>query len=185
MPAMIARRAVLCLPLASLGCAGLGGPPRILLTAADLERLLQREFPREHRLLEVFDVTLQPPKLRLLPQQRRIGAVFDLRARERFMHGTWNGQLTFDSALRWDGSDRSLRLQDVRVGDLALADPAAPSRSVVERLGAALAQRVLENMAVWRLPNERWLELQGRGLAPGTVSIGERGVELAFVAAPR
>ena len=182
------RGMVVALPALLLAaCAGLGGPPKLTLSQTELERLLRQSFPREQRLLEVFDVSLQAPRVQLLPQTGRIAALLEVRARERLLQGTWHGQLSFDSTLRWEPSDQTLRLHEVRVQDLVVGDSTnlRPSRSSAERLGAAVAERVLENLSVYRLPPDRWLDMQRRGVAPGTVEIGQRGVEITFVQTPR
>lgn len=176
------RRTVLVLGAATVlaGCAVLD-PNRVTLSRSDLNRLAARQFPLQRRVLEVFDVTLEAPQLELVPERNRLAAVLDLRARERLLAGTWQGQLSFDAALRWQPSDQTLRLSQVRVQDLALADPKAPARSATERIAAALVERVLEDLSIYRLPAERGLELQRRGVQPGDVAVTSRGVEITFV----
>jgi hypothetical protein len=54
---------------------------------------------------------------------------------------------------------------------------------MMERLGAALAERALEDLAVYTLPAERAEALRAFGVAPGGVTVTERGVEVTFTAA--
>ena len=126
------------------GFAGLLGPPTLTLSEADIARLMERNFPLERSLLDIFDVTVQAPRIRLLPERNRLAAVVAVRARNRTLALNWQGQLDFDAALRWDAADQTVRLSQVRVQDLAFADPGAFNRNTAERLGAALAERVLE-----------------------------------------
>jgi hypothetical protein len=183
------RRALVTLPVWLLaGCAGLGGPPTLVLSQAELQSRVQAHFPLQQRVLDMLDVSLLNPRLQLLPEQQRLAAVLDLRARERLLAGTWQGQLSFDAALRWSAADQTLRLAQVRVQDLALRDPDGPTRSLAERVGAVLTERALEGLVVYKLAGERWLELQRRGLELGRIEITPRGVEVQFVrsaAAPR
>lgn len=165
------------------GCAGLLGPPTVTLTQAELERLVERNFPIERALLEVFDVTVNAPRLSLLPERNRLAAVVHVRVRNRLLLSYWQGQLTFDAALRWEARDQTVRLSQVRVQDLALDNPAAANRSTVERLGAALAERVLEDSSLYRLTAERAAKLAQQGLAPSAVTVTSRGVEISFVPA--
>jgi hypothetical protein len=180
---------MLVLVLASLGglggCAGLFGPPVVTLTQSDLDRLVQRNFPVERRLLEVFEVSVNTPRLRLLPERNRLAAVFDLHARDRLFGGQWQGRLDVDAVLRWEPADQTLRLAQVRVQDLALNSTGAQAQGVATRLGAALAERVLEDMSVWHLPPEKADELKRRGLEPGAVTVTSRGVEITFQALAR
>jgi len=182
--ARLKRRALLvaaCLP-ALAGCAGLGGPPRVVLGSGDLARLLDRQFPQDRRLLEVFDVTLQAPRVQLQPERNRLAAVLDLGVRERVLGGRWNGQLAFDSALRWEPRDRTLRLHQARVADLKLVSAGAETRTAAERLSAQLVERVLEDLVLYTLPAERAEALRAAGMASdaATVSITSRGVEVTF-----
>ena len=165
-------------------CASLLGPPTVTLTQAELERLVERNFPVDRALLEIFDVTVNAPRLTLLPDRNRLAAVVNVRVRNRLLLSYWQGQLSFDAVLRWEPRDQTLRLSQVRVQDLALDNPSAANRSTVERLGAALAERVLEDSSLYHLSAERAAKLQQQGLAPGTVTVTARGVEIAFAPAP-
>ena len=60
------------------GCAGLSGPRNVTLSQADLQSLVERQFPLQRRLLEVIDVNVARPSLRLLPERNRIGTDLDL-----------------------------------------------------------------------------------------------------------
>lgn len=185
---MIRRRLLECLSglaLLSLGaCAGLVGPPTVTLSEAEIAQLMARSFPLDRSLLDVFDVTVSAPRVRLLTERKRLAAVVGVQARNRLLGLSWQGQLDFDAALRWDASDQTVRLVQVRVQDLAFADPGALNRSAAERLGAALAERVLEGSAIYRLPAERAAQLRAKGHVPGSVDVTWRGLEIAFVPLP-
>lgn len=185
---MIRRRLLECLSglaLLSLGaCAGLVGPPTVTLSEAEIAQLMARSFPLDRSLLDVFDVTVSAPRVRLLTERKRLAAVVGVQARNRLLGLSWQGQLDFDAALRWDASDQTVRLAQVRVQDLAFADPGALNRSAAERLGAALAERVLEGSAIYRLPAERAAQLRAKGYVPGSVDVTWRGLEIAFVPLP-
>lgn len=174
--------AVLLLPLA--GCAGFGGPASVRLSEGELDALLQRRLPLERRVGEVFDVTVPAARLRLLPEINRLSLALDLLARERLLGASWQGQLVLDAALRWEMQDHSVRLLQVRVLDFRLQGGGA-ARGTVERLGALVAERMLEDLAVYRLPPERAAELQRRGLAPGRLAVTPRGLEINLEPLPR
>lgn len=166
------------------GCAGLLGPPTVTLSEADIARVMERHFPLDRSLLDIFDVTVNAPRIRLLPERNRLAAVVGVRARNRLLGLGWQGQLDFDAALRWDATDQTVRLSQVRVQDLAFVDPGAFNRNTVERLGAALAERVLEGSAIYRLPAERAAQLRAKGYVPGGVNVTPRGLEIGFVPLP-
>ena len=126
----------------------MGGPTTVTLRADEIQALVQKSFPRERRLLDVVDVSITAPRTRLLPDSNRIGAALDVQARERLLGGRWAGRLDFDAALRWDAADQSVRLTQVRVQDLVLNSGGNATRSSTERLGAAVAERMLEDLSL-------------------------------------
>ena len=168
-----------------VGCAGFGGATTVTLHADEIQALLQKSFPRERRLLDAVDVSIAAPRTRLLPDSNRIGAVLDVQARERVFGGSWSGRLDFDAALRWDAAEQSVRLTQVRVQDLVLNSAGNATRSTTERLGAAVAERMLQDLSLYRLKPERAAQLQQKGYAPSAVTVTSRGVEITFEAVKR
>jgi len=194
-PPVDRRRAALVLALIAAAalpglqaCATLGGPRVITLELNDLVRGLERRFPLERRLLEVLDVTVARPDLRLLPERNRLALALDVAARDRLFGGAWRGRLALDSALRWEAADQSVRLLQVRVAEFTL-DAAASAggnrASQAERLAAVLTERVLEDLSLWRASPEQLQSLQRVGLAPSAVTVTARGVEVTLAPLPR
>ena len=197
------------------GCVGLGGPTVITLSEAEIAALIQRSFPLTRRVLEVFDVQLQAPHLRLLPAQNRLAVDLTVSTQDRLFGRTARGQLLFDSALRYDARDATVRLTQVRVqqvnlsaGSSAAAGPVPPlttqptspappglpldpvplpdtlgQSSAVSpgaRLGNVLAERVLDDLVIYRVPADRLASLRQLGLQPGAVTITARGLEITL-----
>lgn len=208
---LLRRAAAVALPAATIGatawlagCASLSGPTVVTLTEADLTRLLQRAFPLQRRVLDLLDVTLATPSLRLQPERNRLALVLDLSSQERLFGKSARGRLAFDSALRYEPGDATVRLVQVRVQQLsleggatlpgavaaALPAPAMPAGAasapagVAQRLGQALAERMLENLSIYQLSPERLASLRQLGLQPGAVTVTARGVEITLARAP-
>ena len=185
MPASLATSLVLS------GCAGLAGPPVITLGEAELNALAGRYFPLQRRVMDVMEVEASAPRLRLLPERNRLAVDLSLALRDRLSHsgpGRQLGQLAFDSALRFDAVDQSVRLLQVKVSSVTLqpagaADAgaaAAPADNLAARLGRTLAERLLEDLPVWRLNAERQAKLKAAGLSPSAVTVTARGVEITL-----
>ena len=209
------RRQLLQAALA--GSAGLGlaacspwtGPRLITLGEAELADRVARLFPQTRRLLELLDIELSAPSLRLLPESNRLALALWLRTRERLLGNAGHGQLAFDCALRWAPQDASLRLTQVRVQQLwwevgpgpvtppmpPPIPPPIPTRVPVSptaaagprdatgappRLGPVLAEKVLEDLVIYRLGAEPQARLREAGLAPGAVTVTARGVEITL-----
>jgi hypothetical protein len=166
-----------------VACAGFGGPYSVTLGEAELQRWADGQFPLERRLLDVFDVSVSNPRLKLLPESNRLGTGFDISVRERLLGGRWQGRLQLSSSLRYETQDQTVRLVQVRVDDFRLDNPRGGG-SPAEHLGALLAERELEGRVIYRLTPERLARLQSHGLVPGSVTVTPRGIEVTFAPAP-
>ena len=182
------------------GCASLLGPQVITLGQAHLDRLLARKFPMTRRVLELLEVTLTAPRIQLLPERNRIAVVLDLASQERLSGLVGRARLGFDSALRYEPRDATLRLTQVRVQQLSLdgssptlpgaTTAAGPSPTVASvapgllaRLGQSLAATALDEMVLYSVPAERLADLRRLGLVPGAVTVTVRGVEITLAKA--
>lgn len=172
--------------LALLGCASLGGPTVFTLGEAELQTLVGRAFPQQRRVLELLDLELRLPSVRLLPEHNRLALNLVVEGRDRLSARALQGAIDFDTALRWEPADQSLRLTQVRVQRLSLG--AAPAAGVpgawAERIGHGVAARLLDDLVVYRLTPERRSELARLGVAPSAVTVTARGVEFTL-AKPR
>ena len=195
-----------------MACAGLTGPTVITLTEAELASLIARSFPITRRVLEVIDVQMLAPRLRLLPAQNRLAVDLTVASQERIFGKMGRGHLVFDSALRFEPRDATVRLTQVRVQQLTLdmggalpAGVGAPDTAVLPavasappdataasqagptgpaaRLGTALAARALEDLSIYRVPADRLASLRQLGLQPGAVTITARGLEITLARA--
>jgi len=166
----------LCLGLA--GCAGLGGPRNVNLSQEQLQAHIDRQFPRQQRLLELIDINVARPILRLMPERNRIATDLDLSATERLSGRTVRGSLALDYALRYEPSDGSVRLAQVHVQEARLDlgnGPLAPSSA---RVGALLAERLLDDFALYRADPKRLELLQRAGVTAADIVVTARGIEI-------
>ena len=169
-----------CVVVASLAaCAGLG-PRNVTLSAADLQTLIERQFPRERRLLEMVDVSMARPVVRLLPERNRISTEIDLSASERLSGRSVRGSLALDHALRFEPSDATVRLSQVKVQDFRLEVGGTALRGQSARLGALLAERMLDDFVIYRVSDEKREALRRAGIHRAEVAVTSRGVEVRF-----
>jgi hypothetical protein len=177
-----AAMVVLC-SLMLTACAGLGGPRVVTLSEADITRALERQMPLERRLLEVFDVRVSAPSVRLLPESNRLATELDLGIGDRIGGRNWHAHLALDYGLRYEESDGGIHLAEVRVRQLQ-SDPDAPSRQS-DRIAALVAEQLLEGVAIYRFKPEDLKTAQGWGVKPGAVTVTPRGVEITLAPAGR
>ena len=179
------RRSLLSLVMLPVAAGGLSGcqvlaPESIRFSRAELDALLARQFPLEKRVLEVIDLRVQNPAVELEPERNRLASAFDLVAEDRLFGGHADAHLRLDAALRYEPSDRSLRLHDVRVQDFQMATGASPLHGQAQRLGALAAERLLENLALWRMKPEQAQRLDRLGVEPKAITVRADAVEVAL-----
>jgi hypothetical protein len=182
--AVLSLAALLIESAALSGCAGLGGPRNVTLSQADLQSLIEGQFPHQRRVLEVIDINVARPTLRLLPERNRIATDLDLAASERLTGRTARGSLALDYALRYEPTDASVRLSQVRVQEVRLDLGNGPLSSSGARVGALLAERLLDDFVVYRADPQRLKLIQRLGITAADIAVTSRGIELRF-AEPR
>ena len=171
------------LPLLLLaGCAGLSAPREVRVSIDTLQRAIERQYPQQRRLLEIVDVTVARPVLRLLPERNRIATDLDLSAVERLSGRIVRGRLALEYALRYEPTDASVRMTGVRVQDVQLQLDAGPLSATGTRLAGLLAERLLEDFTLYRADAERVRQLQQLGITAADVEVQRDGLLLRFVA---
>lgn len=174
------RMTTMAAALVLAGCAQLAGPRVVTLGEADLARLIERQFPFDRRVLEVLDVRVAAPKLRLMPEANRIGTLLEVQTSDRLFGKSWRGRLDMDYALRYDEAEQVVRLTQVRVGRFEIDGSSRETQQVVERLGPLLAEQLLKDLPIHRFKPEDLRNAQGLGYKPGAVTVTSRGVEITL-----
>ena len=164
-----------------VGCASLGGPRNVTLSQADLQSLIERQFPHQRRVLEVIEINVARPTVRLLPERNRIATDLDLVASERLSGRSVRGILALDYALRYEPSDASVRLTQVRVQDAKLELGGGPLSPSGARVSALLAERLLDDFVLYRADAERLKLIQRANITAAEIAVTARGVEVRFV----
>lgn len=177
--------ALVLVALTLSACAGLGTPRELTLSQADLQTLIERQFPRERRVFEVVDVSLARPSIRLAPERNRIVTELDVSAHERLSGKTVRGNLAIDHALRYEPSDATVRLAQVRVNDMKLEVGGTTLSGQTARLGALLTERLLDDFVIYQVSDERREAMRRAGLNAASVAVTSRGIEVRFTDSPR
>jgi len=172
--------------LALLGaCAA--GPRTVSVSASELQALIAKRFPIERRVLEVFELQLSAPTVRLLPQDNRLATELNLLATDRLSGRSLQGLLGLSFALRYEGADGTLRLMQPRVERFDVGDGSGQA----SRLGAQAqhvvgpwAEQLLDDAVVHRLKNEQLAALRAAGYQPGTLTVTAQGIDVVLMPLP-
>jgi hypothetical protein len=176
----VQRAAWLMLALWLAGCATLGGPRTITFTESDLARLLEERGPFQRRLLEVLDVRVNTPSVKLLPESNRIATEMEVSTTERISRQTYKGRIAVDYALRYDEAAQAVRLTQVHVTHFHIDNLPAPQQSAINRLGRLIAETLLEDLALYRFKASDLKNAEGKGYRPSAVTVTSRGVEITL-----
>lgn len=178
---MFSRRVAFYVAVALLAaCANLD-PRHVTLSQAEVQTLVARQFPRQQRLMELLDVSLANPLVRLAPERNRMATTMDLQASERLSGRALRGSLALDHGLRFEPSDATVRLANVKVEEMKLELAGTPLSGQATRLGALLAERVLDDFVIYRVSDERRQAMARLGVNNADVAVTSRGIELRFI----
>lgn len=166
--------------LALTGCASLTARGRVVeVSETQLATMLGRQFPVSRRYLDVFDVVLREPQLRLMPESQRLGTRLAYTLGGPLL-GTrsFDGTLELSYGLRFEPSDGSVRLTEVRLESFQVPGVPAPLQSRASRLGGLLAESLLRDAAIHRFKPEDLERARARGLQPRAVRVVPGGVQV-------
>jgi len=162
------------------GCAMLQPGPRSLhLSEAKLAAMIGDQFPFNSRYLELFDVVLERPQVRLMPAENRIGTAigYSIGASLLGMRPT-QGTLDLSYSLRYEPTDQTVRLTQVRVERFDVPGVAPAYATRANRLGGLLAEGLLKDFVIHRVTPEDLRAAQGWGYEPGALQVVPGGLSL-------
>jgi hypothetical protein len=169
------------------GCALLQpGPRTVEMSEQQLASLISRQFPFNSRYLEVFDIVLDAPRVRLMPAKNRIGTElgYTLGA-GLFTSRQFQGTLDLSYGLRYEPTDQTVRLADVRVEHFEVPGVPSAYASRANRLGGLLAENLLKDFVLYRLKPEDLEASSQWGYQPGPMTVVPGGLQLRLDPVPR
>ena len=156
--------------------------PSYTVSSEQLQQAVAQRFPMRYPVGGLLDLTLQAPRLRLLPELNRLGTEMVVDATGPALARSSSGTFDVDFALRYEASDQSIRAHKLRVNSLRLSGlPPGPS-ALLETYGPAIAGQTLQEVLVHRLRPKDLMLADGLGLEPGTITVTAKGLVIGFVA---
>ncbi|MEX1168291.1 MAG: hypothetical protein WEK74_15745 [Hydrogenophaga sp.] len=171
---------VLMAPVALVACSSMrSGPRHIDVSERRLLELMSRQFPLKRRYLELFEMELSAPSVRLIPPENRVGTRLNFSASTLLNRSQpWTGQLALSYALRYQATDQTVRLDAVRLDGFDLQGApvayAQPLRSGVNQL----AENLLQGLVVHQFKPEELRSVEGMGYQPGLLTVVPGGLRL-------
>ena len=158
--------------------------PGYTIPAAKLEQAVAQRFPLHLPVGGLVNISVQPPRLRLLPAQNRLGADMVVGAAGQVLRRAYTGTFDLDFALRYEASDLSVRAHQLRVNALQFDDlPPQPS-ALLAAYGPALAAQALQGAVLHTFKPQDLALPDGMGLQPDSITVTAQGLLIGFVAKP-
>ncbi|MEP6876512.1 MAG: DUF1439 domain-containing protein [Burkholderiales bacterium] len=178
--AWMAGLAVVAAGLAA-GCAGLFGPRTIEVSQAQLQEAVERRFPIERRYLELLDVTVAAPRVMLRPEVNRLATEFQVLVSDRVFRAQHRGTIALNYGLRFDPSDNTVRLTNVRIDRFDIDGAPALLSQQLDRVGVLLAEQTLNERPVYTLRPKDVDAIQSRGYRPSDLRVTPNGLTVTLL----
>ena len=161
------------------GCASLIGTHDVDISESQLGVLMARQFPMERKVMEVIDLNITNPVLTLIPQSNRVGTELDVTAIDRVFGSTALGHVRLDYALRFQPSDHTIRMTQVRVRELTLSSGSSNLHGTAQRIGGLVAESALENLVLYRMKPAQADEMDRLNLVASPITVTPQGLHMS------
>lgn len=139
--------------LATIGmlasCASIVGPRRVELSQARLQSGLERRFPLDNRLLDLFDVRLTHPRVTIQPETDRVALTLDVSVAPPFVRQAWNGTLAVSGHLVLDAPRNAVFMQDTHVDRFEIGGMGGSRARDLERAADLLVNQLVRDLPVY------------------------------------
>ena len=161
------------------GCASLLGTHDVDISESQLGVLMARQFPMERKVMEVIDLNITNPVLTLIPKDNRIGTELDVTAIDRVFGSTALGHVRLDYGLRFQPSDHTIRMTQVRVRELTLSSGSNNLHGAAQRIGGLVAENALENLVLYRMKPAQADEMDRLNLVASPITVTPLGLHMS------
>jgi hypothetical protein len=173
------KRLSLLLVAATLlaGCAGLLGPRQVDLPLYKLQAGLDKRFPFNNRILELFDIELTRPQLSIQAGSDRLALSMDASVSPPFTSQSWRGSLALSGRLVLDTSRNAVFLQDARVEHFDVEGIDGSRQRQVIKVGNVLMDRLVRDTPLYTFrPDD--LRYGGVQFVPTRISTTSSGLQV-------
>lgn len=145
-----------------------------------LQQAIGKRFPYQQKLADVLDLKILSPRLALLPDTNRIGTELDLNLLERIGGRTYTGTMALDYGLRFEASDKSVRMTGVRVSSVKLNSVPEPFNEAISRHMPRLAEQLLTDYPLHTFSEQDMMLVNGLGFEPGEIRVTPNGLRVTL-----
>ena len=159
------------------------GARSITLTEAELNDALAQRFPLQRSLHGLVQLSLSQPRVQLVPSAQRLRTRVRLRVAEPFTGQAHEGDVQLLHGLRFEASDRSLRMTGVQVEQLSFPSVPEPYRRMLLEQAPPLLAQALAEQPLYTAKPEQTALLDGLGFAIGALQVTPQGLRVVLTPA--
>lgn len=184
MPRVASRRPLLRLGAAIVGacllssCASVFGPRQVDIPLHKLQAGLDRRFPLNERLLQLFDVQLTRPQLTVQPDQDRVALAVDASVAPPFARAL-TGHLGFSGRLYVDPGRAAVMMAEPKVDTFRLDSDNAEAERQLLRVANGLIDTVARDMPVYTF-DQKELRYAGVQFVPTRIRTTASGLTVTL-----
>lgn len=155
-------------------------PDHYTFSPQQVQEAVQRKFPYQRTVSQVFDVALTNPVVGFLPDTNRVSVKLDARLASPFMPQPVNGVFTLSSQLAYDATMHAVVLKQPTVDNVTVSGDAQAYAQQINAAAALLATQLLTNYPIYTFKPEQ-LQFAGVNYEPGTITILTNGIRVQIV----
>ena len=159
-------------------CASVLGPREVDLPLYKLQASLDRRFPVDNRLLELFDVRLSRPQLNVLPGDR-VSLTVDASIAQSYLRNPLAGTLAFSGRLYVDPARSGVYLAEPRIERFAVSGLDAAVQRQLARAANGLLDRAILDIPVYSFRMED-LRYAGVQYVPTRIATTANGLRVSL-----
>lgn len=156
-------------------CASVLGPRDIELPLHKLQSGLDKRFPLNHRMLELFQVELARPQLVLQHDTGRIGLVTDATVGTPFSRQSWRGNLALSGRLYIDPVRNAVLMGEPRLDRFAIDGVDQARQQQLGKVANVLVEKVVADVPLYHFRPED-LRYGGVQFIPTRIATTPRGL---------
>ncbi|MCC8394229.1 DUF1439 domain-containing protein [Paraburkholderia sp. MMS20-SJTR3] len=155
-------------------------PSHYTFSQQQVQDAVQRKFPYQRTVSQVFDVALSNPVVGLLPDANRVSVKLDARFASPFLQQPVDGVFTLSSELAYDPGSHSVILKSPNVDNVSVSGQAQAYTQQINAAAALLASQLLTNYPIYTFKPEQ-LQFAGAHYEPGTITVLTNGIRVQIV----
>lgn len=156
-------------------CGSLVGPRDIELPLSKLQSGLDRRFPLNNRVLELFDVELTRPQLSVLSDTGRVALSLDALVAPPFTRQSWRGNLVLSGRLYVDAARGAVLMAEPNLDRFTVDGMDEGKQRQFAKVANVLMTNVVNDVPLYHFKPED-LTTAGVRFVPTRITITPRGL---------